>query len=832
MAEDQIVDVFSLVPKLKEQHEETVTRATKADEMLTNLIPEIDQVQEQREQNLAQTVKAKEQINTEVQEQTNNLTQTVVPIFQKRAAIAQRRTEIATMNPFERIFKGITSREYNPAALDRMDDALAGELQTLGQMYQHNLQTQEILMKGIDAHHENQDSILRLGVDNKIQDLQFASQAVGSAQTVFNTSLQGIAAQTEVIRAKAAARNEILSGMTLADANKALSMAKQNGGIAVINGVELREGELREIQMNWQEKNMALEARSVALQAGKLQLAQQLEQRAISKMTSAEIDQAIKNGGVFNGQRLDQVALTQALAASRQRQALIADQAVTQSGLPTAARALESIGQNQRFITERSMTMFGQTPREVTQHSLALTAKLNAYTAGLKEATAAGAGAAYVEREFPKIQEMMKGQQQLMEGLATRFAGGQKELIPLARGWLAGEPVSGPAAVQGLISLARTGLPAGVKLSGPVAQQFKMAQEIVRRHDAGTAGTAISQLTGGAAQGNGGQILNQLLTGAGKSGGKKQSDEALVGELSRMLQSSYNSSNMSNVISNAPAIAGNIKDSKGQPLPLSRVPLAEFQAALARGDEKGYEIVGRELGLNSQQARQLFAQGESGTLAKQLKSKKSDFNFREQAAALQANQTQQFLLALDQTSAATPTFKPSKAYVETITSPQFQSRVMNGIAAQGQSNFGDFMLSNIAPNGFDNTLYQYSQMTQSAYHKNLQVAQDAAIKLAPENFYDPVKKADFTLGVIDGINAVERRALMRVITQEFQARGNSVSGQGHEGREAFIDNVILNSQFNDPALEAVRKRAASQWAPAKKIANSSLRALMSSGDDD
>lgn len=814
MADPQVVDVFKIVPDLASQNAEVVKRAKDADSTLQNFMTEFDtQTAPAREQLLKEAVDAKTSVNDKLNQDTKNFTQTLTPLFAKKQAIADRQVELQEMNPFQRWFKGMVSRDYNQGDLGKLDAAVSGDIQAHSQAFQTNVNTADQLMKGIDENYSARDSVIRLHNDNEAQDVQFKTQLLGSSQQVFASQIAGVTAQTEVIRGQELTRQNALDQMTPDDVNKALSQAKGNAGRAIVNGIPLSQGELFAKQQQQKDAQMALESRALALQNGRLELAEHQQHILISKMGGAEIQTALQNGGVYKGQKLDMIALTQAFEASQRRNELLANQAVTTSGMAGAASTLKMVGQQQLNIENRAVGIFGQIPQEVNLQSNRLTAKITAYTAGLNEANKTGTAAEYVAKQAPAIQQMIEEQAALKTGLVNRWAGGNKKLAALGQSWMDGTPLNGEAAVDGLIELARGGLPAGTKLSGPALEMYNAAKLRV---------AAFDKQGGGA-----GMTPDQLL--AGKPDKAKQAIDlrnAITGDLQKL----YNQNTMNRVLESSPTIAASIKGPDGKPIGFSRVKSEDFKAAMTVGNNAGVEFLSHKLNMKPDDVKKFLSQGPGGPEAQRRATGDKSFSYGDLVKTMQSVQQQAMMVALDASGSATPTFKPSQAYVQMLNHPEFQQKALGAVGQSAQGNIVEFGLNSVSSNSFDSTMYNYAKNSADAYaHMTAKSLQEAA-KNAPTTLTEPRKFAMATMGAIDGLSPSDKAALAEEIkkityTNPFSYEDTSQN----RGSDAAVDHMILNTKFQNPELEAIRRRAAAGWMAARKTTKNSLQSLIDHG---
>ena len=88
---------------------------------------------------------------------------------------------------------------------------------------------------------------------------------------------------------------------------------------------------------------------------------------------------------------------------------------------------------------------------------------------GLVKAQALGAGDAYMAAQVPVLQQIASNQKKTLAGLATKWAGGNKDLADYANAFLTGDPVNAGVAANALINMTRNGIPSGTKITPAAA---------------------------------------------------------------------------------------------------------------------------------------------------------------------------------------------------------------------------------------------------------------------------------------------------------------------------------------------------------------------------
>jgi hypothetical protein len=809
---------FTSGPQMAKDSAVAVDRARAADDVLSSFVTTNDQVAQTREANLSKVVAAKKAVSDQVSSEIDGFNQTVTPIFQKREAIAARQTELSQMNPLKRWLLGTVSNQYNDNYLANEQKALTSQLQVHSTDFQTLMGIHDDVVKNLDSVFEGQDSINRLHLENASQDVRLAMQGVGTAQQVLQTEQQGIAANADLIRTQSMARTDLMGSMTPEQVNRAYADATKNGGTTVVNGIPLRAGELKDLGMQWHDKQVTLQSRDLALRANQVELAQTLENQYIGKMSGPEIKAAIANGGKLpNGHMLNQESLTRALAASQQQSTMMADSAVQQSAYGIYANGLKTITAGVQGGLVRAQSLFGTTPDEINRLNNGIAAKLNGISAGAKAAHDAGPEAerAYVAKVLPDIQAIQEAQDKTNKSLADRWSGGDPNLKIIAESWLSGTPVNSESAAKGMIAFARHDIPAGTKLSPGANATIIKVRQIVQQFDGGAAGDSVSAM------------MAKTTKRA-----KGEEDPKLVSAVEQAIRGSYNQTTMDSLFQAAPQIARNIVGPDGQPHPFSRVDPADLSAALRHGDEEGLKVLSRKLGLSPDKTKTLFDAGEGGSQWKLYKNQHPDADFGQMARAYNAQQNMATLIALDHSASAKPGFKPSEAYTSLLHNPQFQQQAESLAAAQGGNSPGDYMLHSIAGTHFSSKMFSQADNVAQAQaairQRTLQQATETSMKLRNLN---PVDSARVALHAIPGLSAPEAELLLQHTIPLANAQSNANGTVSADGYSGAIDSVIQHQKFQDPNLERIRRTAAAAWPQIRPQVNKGIMGLLAAPVD-
>ncbi len=803
----EISDPFAVGPKLKTQQETVETRGADADSVLSNTIAGLQSIQDQRETALAQTLTAKQAVSNEMRDETTHIIDEAKPLFQQREAISQRRLDLTRMNPFQRFLKGTFDPNYNDKDLEGRDRALATHLNVLNEDHTMLTGLQDNLSKLIDTDYNGQESMFKLQRDNLTEDFTLSSQSFAMSQQVMGASMNGLEASTAVLRAQQLGRTDALSRMSIGQVNVAIDQAKKStNGYAVVNGIPLGLGELKQVQDNYRDQAMALSSRQLALESGRLGLAGQYEDQAIAHMTPPQIEEAVKNGGQYNGQQLDMGKLTQAYGSVQARNAAQAEN-VAQQGAPGVMRNLIGGVRNQTVGTsQRMIGMMGAVPQEQQQLMGAVSSEIASIAEGFQQADAQGVGAQYAAQNLPRLQALYKQQDEMITKTAQRWAGGNKEVQAVGEAWLRGTPVSGDVAVRGMIQMARVGVPAGTKLSGPAAQTMRLVAQVVKEFDTPKAGQSLEQLMG--------TPENQ-----------KQRDRDLQARVQGVVGEAYTNAMTDSVLKAAPQIAQHIPMAHGGKHFFTQVNPQDFANAISYGDNDGFTRlatatkaqVGVDVGLDVPTLQKIFSEGVNGpTWAATAKAKGWDNStFEKLGQLLVSMQTQSTMQALDASSSAKPGFRPSAAFADLMQNQEFQSQAMGIVNGTNQGSFGDYLASGVAGPGFAEKFQGYANTVQQAYTTYQASAMRARIQASGQMNATGRDKARNVLAGMEGLSRNDVDTLLNAATPYVRPSPRITDRPGiddHDNADfGEIQNVIMNHKFDDPAIERIRQRAMKQW---------------------
>lgn len=811
----QITDPYAVSSKLSQDTKTFQDRTQAYDDSVLGAAQALGSIRQQQTEALTTSVDARREINSELQTQTKAMIDQARPIFQKRQAIRDRQQELAGMNPLARAIKGTFDPNYNEVELRAQDGIARNQLAGMDEEYKYVSSLQGTMDRLIAADYATQNEVWSLQADSVKEDLAIMAQSVGASQAIMNATTQGLENQMGVIRAQAQARQDTLSQLSPGQVNEALSQAQASpDGHATINGVPLGVGELSELQRSYERQSLALEGMKMGLETQRLSFAQAQEDNLIENMTYPQVQEAIKNGGQFNGVQLDVTKLNQYAA----NHASLREQSLNQVGLNSApgmvisgVRQIEAAynGTNQRMIQA-----FGQIPEEQRLAVNQVTSQLQMLTRGLNEANARGVGQEYAAQAIPQINALLKQQSTIIDNTAKRWAGNDKDLQAVGVAWLKGEPLSSDAAVRGLIKMARNGAPPGTRLTGPAKAMFDIATRAINAETAAPANTDMKS------------ILNPTSKES-----KAEKEAALIKRVSTEVRQAYSDQFADELIRSTPRIAQGIRVN-GRPHPFNQVSQEDFATSVAVGDEAGFKVVGGDLGLSPSDVKAMFKQGTASPIWQRLKTanKWDDNQFGVIGQKLQEAQAQSMLQALDASDSAKPGFRPSQAYSDLLNDPNYQARVGTLINQQGRAGFGDFLAMSAGSGA--SVGEQFRAYASGIRQSNAALSSvNVRNRVQQRNSFigDPTTKLGATLTAMDGLDSGEIQALSKAVVARAKdpSQPHFIANAGANQQESVAEMggdqfgryswIIRTQKFEDPAIEAIRKKAASQWPASTNI---------------
>jgi len=803
------------------------SRARTADAMLQDVInTQIPENEAKRTADLQARNDTIHAVNSDITERTNAFLNKVKPLFQQKEAVADRYRQVTDMNPLERGFMSLFDPSYDKDHLRQVDQAIGNQLATYGEDYHAILDAQSTLLKVVDQNYQGDEqmNLLQRGfIDEK---LDLASKSFASADTIITNSMKAIGAQSQILAAQNQLQDQVITSLTPGQRATALEAARKNPDKTVtIQGARFTEGQLLAASQADAKQQVTLDEMILSRQTQQMnnsmtaqRMADQAEDKFIGTLTTAQQREAIQNGGNYQGHQLSLDKLGQGLQGSMQRDQLMVGGTMMQGATGSLAASVKGMSNQMKLGNQRALQLTGVAPPELLRTAGLIQKEISEITDKIVNAPVDQADALSAQYA-PRVQQLYQMQQAAVEGVADRWAGGNKKLKPLAMAFLSGSPLNSSSAVQGLIEMARTNGSFGGGMSGPAAEALAIARRLVQEDSTPKPGTDMASL---------------MATPEGRV----EKEQKLQARVAAAIGQTYQNAIFHKVVTQAPAIAKSIGH-LGQNLDAETL-----NQAIAAGDAKGYETIAAQMNISPSEAKLLFTSGgEKSPLwgkAKHTDEKGNEVSFGQWSTLLQVAQLQQTYRVLNATHPRIGKYQAGAVYANLLGNDRFAMAAGNIAQMQAQASFGDSIMGAMGAGSIQGQVSQFGQMAVGAYRAMGQ--RDLLMRVAHANRYgnDPYARANTILGAIPGINPQERDQLVAGIKQVLKT-SNPIdpvraaltgSTDAHDRAEVLnqsqsndIDQIIKGHKFQDPNLERIRRHAAAKYDEFSKITDDAMESL-------
>lgn len=795
-----------------------VTRQQKATntyaDFLDNALTQVRANSAEVEAVASRVATTKENLFTDIAGREAELEEKIKPHLERRAKLIARLEELDNMSPLQRSLKGMFNADYNK-------DVIEGKLARVDTMIGlHNQSYEELnkLRSGVAGLSVEADAADGAVLDARARSINAEAGLLGQIVNATANATQAVSLplemQVNTLKLEATQKNVLLGNATTEQVTKWYNDASASpDGTITVDGVKFTVGELQGASRESQGQDMRFQSLKNAHALNDMQTYDYLETQMIDHMSVEQVAEAMKAGGVWNGQQLSMSKLAGAAQTTQAARTAAVDQIVGGTAQGTAVAIQNSMSDFWGKVGERTVEMFGKTPPMLTQIGAQVVHEKQVWEEGRKAAAKAGVENDYIRTTLPQLQSMQKRLEDATEEVAKTWGGGNASMTAVASAYLRGLPLTGDAATDGLMQIARAGMPAGSKMSGPAQAAIRAAAAVIEEAD--NPATAN------------GQDIGSLL-----AGGKKMTAAELKRRVQQTVANVYADNITDQVMKSLPQIARNVRDENnpGKLHPFARVREEDYRMAVAHGDEEGFAATGKDLGLSPLQVKQMFNQGVKGAIWQQVSKAKglSDGQFNDFLENTQAVQLSAMMEALDASHSAAPGFKPSKAFADLLQNPAVSNQVDQMVGSYGVSDFGAFLVSNAAGGGYREGWATFADNVQRVQIRQNSAQLQEQIRQQRSLFGDPMRRMDTVLRA-GGLNAQESQTLVNATRSLFKQRGPDVNqmdagekmiymrtgmAMTAQTRQNFDDltYIIQNHKFEDPNVERLRQRASKSWA--------------------
>lgn len=767
---------------------------------------QLDEFQAERQSQLETSVAAKRTINERISGAVTSLRDRSLPVFQVRQRLSDQLVKLATMNPLERGIRGIFDHNYDSNYLEGQANQLDQALGVARSDFNQLTALESAAERAIDSTYSNNLALTQLKGQELDEDGQLINQTLSNAMTGLDVLSKELSGQAQFVQTQALMRDSIISGKSPGERAQLYAQAAKSGGYVAIDGVNLRAEDIHQYVLKDQEQELAIESRNLAIQGQRMNIAQMHEQKLVRTMTLPQVQQAIANGGVYRGVKLDQSELTNTLQGHLQRQQMLGENALSQSDYGQLGQAAVGIMRNIQGVAHRmqGLGMRGNDPGvrnmglKITENSASMVEITNQIAA----AKQANAGPQIVKALTDRLVGVQQSFQQGLDNAALEMTGGDKQGAQYLKPYLVGGDMSPENASDAMLYWAKKGgIPTAARGSNAARAGFAKAQTILNDETQ-------------RARARGGKISQQEI------------DRAVRVRLTKELPEAANAQGLNSLLANVPKIA------KASGMNLGISP-QDYQRAMIMGDQEGMQAIAQQAGIPVEQAQMLFA----GRLPKTTPNYQAlEAKRTELSPALQTAQSAAFLRYLDQAPGASVDNRPSRQLVSLLRSSKFietATRMEDNIAG---ASYGDYLLGGMGKGGLAATASSWGQGLERVQLNREQGWQNSSRELARKYNNDPWTRTAIVLGAIPGLNKAEEVQLMKAlrsnlpIDSKMQAgRDVGIAMQAIDPSEpsdmmteqnSRITSALKSGKFQDPGLERIRKVAAANWDQYTPVAES------------
>lgn len=753
-------------------------------------------------------VAAKKSINDGITAKNTEILGEVAPLFAERQAIADRRGALKDMNPIKRTIFGIFDKNYSDESLAHREQVVDDQLSSRGQEFETLNAITGRLLAAASGNAEGEMSLLDLKSENLNQDLSLAGTNLQFKRALLSDSLAAVGAKTEVTRAQMLLAEQQLGSLDAKTGNRALAEAAKNGGRVMVNGAELSTAQIKDRMNQLERQALALTAAQQDVTSGalrirqqKMELAETGKRQLVSNMNIAETNQALQNGGVFKGVKLDSALLSNRLGILNQGVDAMVEYGNGANQVRAVGQAAGRLGDQTAFMTRRVAQMFGRNaPPEFVNFMHGVTQQLAQTQETIKNTNGPAAGK-QIGAMLPGIQAALAQGDKLIDKLAQRMTRDPDAQIAIGT-YIKGGQLTQEQATRSVIAFANGGgLPPGVKLGGPVASAMAAGNKAM---------AAVTQ------------------SDDYKRADAKGKERILHQAVGRAIGANWTGGVTDRIQSQLPEMAAAMGDEFGK-----RISPEQFRAARAAGDSAGLERLTSDFNtkygtnFDSGKMTQLFGGGQKAVLAEINKGKSQD----QQVTANQVAEIRQQLVTY-QTSAWMQQMDQiggrgtSQAFANFLRRDDVQSRIGNYADSLGQRGFGEALADSMSPGGVRGNFGNAADLINRVVASNEGARLTSTRALIGQYHNDPVNRAGVILSNIDGLSQHDRAVAQGVIREAIGNYGSSempsggsamIIGTGPRAPEAAnqaIEQAVMNTSYKDPGLKRIMRTVAQNWQAA------------------
>lgn len=794
--------------------EEFQTRANNVEGQLQNqaaAIDVLDQVTEIAQATqlatMAATVEESRAISTEITEGTQALKRQAQPVFQARGRIADQLDKVNTMNPIERGLRSIFDLNYNRDFLKNQLDSYDRTLQMRANDYDYLNKLHDRALLEIDRRYGLDNALSGLAVAQAKEDLGTVGLRLQQTAGMLGSLRDRVAGESQIISAKAVAREDMLSRIDNPTVMKLATDAKAGNGTVSFNGVEFSYGELRDRLERDEDQELNREAHRMAIANGRMDLATAYATNLARSLTREQAEAAIANGGVHNGVLLPQDVLQSIYAGHMTTDAARAESIKNSLPLSLAMQAANESWAMMDGLRERTRDMFGGKGIEGAETFMATGTEI---IQQLIAASTDGAPPEVITMLTQKMAENAKAMEAALDQSLLRQTGGDNKSAGYLKSFVMGVPMDSSASIEAITHFAVKGTrPDGVAMTPEAKQIMQFAERKVR--EIMDADPKISQ-----------EALRQKVAIAVNDYAGKTVGQA----------------RLERVMGSLPTLA------KSAGSPLGKLSGDAWSRARANAAASAYAGIANQLGIKPDEVRRMRTTGkplDSTPESKQLYDK-----FVGMAPQFNSLEHQALIAELDELPQVSKGVRNSDHLISFLNSPQFMQQAEGYERSVSDSSFGDYLVDPMSKGSLSKMAGMEATGLESAQADRTAADRQLTRQIASGFNNNPAARASTILSTIPGVGKEGAAKLLPGIQAYIQQNDVKFKTGATDRKYDRIDdlpwnnstrlerednliyNYLASTKFEDPSQEAWRKAAVKGWEESKVKGYSFMETLWNS----
>lgn len=808
-------NVSSRADKIFGSDSEMASRGNAVETQLQNQAGAIDVLdQATQAMHSAQTTAMEQQINEtraindQIVTGTQALKDKVAPVIQARGQIADQLDKVNSMNPLERTLRGVFDLNYDKKYLERKLGDYDATMKARSSDYEYLNSLHATAMQAIDRRYALDTSIPGLAVKQADEDLALVGMRIQQTSASLGALRDQISGQSQLIAAKAAAREDMMGQLDGPTLNKLMASAQASGGVVTHGGVQLTYNELYERSQVKEQQLLNMEAVRMSIAGNRMDMADKYATNLARSLTRKQLEGAIANGGMYDGIQLPQDVLTRQYGSIVQRDQVMAESAA--NNLPASQAA--QVGTDALNMTvglyRRSKDFYGETDFRTSSTIMSNGAQA---VRELSEAIQTGQPPEVISALTQKVAKSQKAMQDHTDGVILRQVGGDQKAASYLKGFVYGTPLSQGAAVEGMAYFAVKGnLPTGMQNSPEAAAVFKQAQGLVK------------------------QFQGQNFPGTNRPYTQKQLTEAVTRELTQTATDTVGVQRFNTLYADLPALARRANH------PLGRLKTQDWRMAQAAAKQDAITMAAQDLGISYERTKIMYDTSkpyEESQMAKDQFEK-----FKSLAPRINANEARNLAANLDELPQVTPGRRNSSVMLDYMHDGRFNKQINDYTTARGNQAFSDYLVNPLAAGATQANLAATADVFTDQRAQEYASRRQLARQQPAGTLMDPAKRAAVYFGSMNGVSSDGAKVLAPYVAQIVKGLANDEANFRHIRSGNLTVNSMIRDQdaaiyeglkslkiTDNPAAETVRKNAVSAWPQTQVQSKGFIESIIETG---